>query len=171
MVNRRGIQSLRPGESTRPVEATKSGKSQWRKNIFCSTTQIENEQRISLLQVIEKGQSNALFQLVASEILRQRFSFKIVRHGEIFVSHSHQKVGHSTKAFLLSMQVIAKKLVWTTYAVNSFPERTSQFCVKWKPIKVHDCRVCKVVIYCILITTRNAKSHSVTSKTRNTYLE
>ena len=32
-------------------------------------------------------------------------------------------------------------------------------------------RECKVVIHCILITMRNAKLHSVTSKTRNAYLE
>ena len=38
--------------------------------------------------------------------------------------------------------------------------------VKWKPGKQRNCRKCTVVIYSILITTRNAKSHSVTSKTR-----
>ena len=27
-------------------------------------------------------------------------------------------------------------------------------CVKWKPVNVRNCRRCKVVVYCILITTR-----------------
>ena len=42
---------------------------------------------------------------------------------------------------------------------------------KVEPVKVQNCRESKVVISCILITTRNATSHSVTSKTRNAYLK
>ena len=45
-------------------------------------------------------------------------------------------------------------------------KRCFHSCVKWKSVKVSNCRECKV-IYCILITTRNAKSHSVTSKIRH----
>ena len=60
-------------------------------------------------------------------------------------------------------------LVHTVSKNNS--KRCLHSCVRRKPVKVRNCRECKVVIYCVLITTRNAKSRSVTSKTRNAYLD
>ena len=68
-------------------------------------------------------------------------------------------------------RILVKQCVVDCAAQCNHNFGTHSECVKWKPVKIRNCTEGKVVIYCILITTRNAKSNHVASKTRNVYLE
>ena len=105
---------------------------------------------------------------------RTRENRILVKMCIVFIANCHAQWNQKLRIVIIERNYREKlkpvmNLVYTVSMSDS--KRCFHSCVKWKPVKVRNCRECEVVIYCILITTRNAKSHSVTSKTRNAYLK